>query len=53
MEQASAYYTSPAFPGSSKAREQVGYLMQAVFTDSKTIDKAFKEAIYECEYVVG
>ncbi|MDE6676587.1 MAG: extracellular solute-binding protein, partial [Clostridia bacterium] len=53
MDQASAYYTSPAFAGSSKAREQVGYLMQAVFTETKTIDKAFKDAVDECKYAVG
>ncbi|MDE6201168.1 MAG: extracellular solute-binding protein [Clostridiales bacterium] len=53
MEQASAYYTSPAFVGSSKARDEVGNLMQAVFTNSKTVDAAFKDAIEECEYFVG
>ncbi|MDE7439520.1 MAG: extracellular solute-binding protein [Clostridia bacterium] len=50
MEQEDAYYTSPAFMGSSKARDQVGALMQAVFAGSKTIDEAFKYAIRECEY---
>lgn len=53
MEQASAYYTSPAFVGSSKARDEVGNLMQAVFTNSKGIDAAFKDAIEECEYSVS
>lgn len=53
MEQEAAYYTSPAFFGSTKARDQVGYLMQAVFTDSKTIDEAFTNAVEECKYYVG
>lgn len=53
MEQVSYYYTSPAFVGSSKARDEVGRLMQAVFTNSKTIDQAFKDAIEECKYFAG
>ncbi|MDE5592989.1 MAG: extracellular solute-binding protein [Clostridiales bacterium] len=53
MEQASAYYTSPAFVGSSTARDEVGNLMQAVFTKSKSIDDAFKDAVEECEYFVS
>ncbi len=53
LEQADAYYTSPAFVGSSKARDEVGLLIQAVFTGSKTIDQAFKDAIEECEYFGG
>ncbi len=53
MEQEKAYYTSPAFFGSTKARDQVGYLMQAVFTGSRTIDVAFERAIEECKYYIG
>ena len=53
MAQEAAYYTSPAFNGSSKARDEVGSLIQAVFTGSKTLDQAFKDAIDECEYFVG
>ena len=53
MEQANAYYTSPAFNGSSKARDEVGSLIQAVFTGSKTLEQAFKDAIDECEYFAG
>ena len=50
-----AYYTSPAFLGSSKARDQVGVLMHKVFSDEradvdKVIDEAFKNAIAECKY---
>ncbi len=50
MGQTAAYYTSPAFPGSSKAREQVGLLMWAVFSNSKSLDTAFADAIDECKY---
>lgn len=53
MEQQNAYYTSPAFVGSSKARDEVGLLMQAAFLETKTIEKAFKDAIEECEYFSG
>ncbi len=59
LEQANAYYTSPAFNGSSAARDQVGALMQKILVDNKAtdvdamIDEAFKAAIAECEYNVG
>lgn len=53
MEQEKAYYTSPAFVGSAKARDEVGALMQAVFAGTKTIDAAFTDAIAECEYFAG
>ena len=43
------YYTSPAFNGSSKARDQVGSLFVAAITETKTIDKAFEDAILECQ----
>ena len=43
------FYTSPAFNGSSKARDQVGSLFIAAVTNAATIDKAFKDAIRECE----
>ena len=59
LEQENYYYTSPAFNGSSTARDQVGYLMQACMSGYKDaiannnvqglIDKAFKDAINECE----
>ena len=48
-----AYYTSPAFIGSSKARDEVGILMVAALTETKTIDKAFRDAIDECRYFAG
>ena len=48
MEQQAWYYTSPAFVGSSEARDQVGELMTSVFTGTKTIDDAFKYAVEMC-----
>jgi multiple sugar transport system substrate-binding protein len=54
LDQQDAYYTSPAFNGSSTARDQVGALMSKclVLTDDvdNQIAKAFKDAIDECEY---
>ena len=51
--QADSYFVSPAFNGSSKARDQVGKLIQTCFTtpaddvDAMILAK-FKEAIDEC-----
>ncbi len=59
LEQQAAYYTSPAFNGSSVARDQVGLLMQKCFTradggDVKAmINTAFEDAIAECKYQIG
>ena len=54
LSQQEAYYTSPAFNGSSTARSQVQNLLarslSAQGNDDEVIDKAFKEAITECEY---
>lgn len=56
LEQASAYYTSPAFNGSSTARDQVGQLLAKCLSadDGGNVDamikKAFEDAIAECEY---
>ncbi len=56
LEQESAYYTSPAFNGSSTARDQVGTLLSKCLTanDGGDVDKmiknAFEEAVEECEY---
>ncbi len=55
LEQEEAYYTSPAFNGSSTARDQVGALITKCLTLSgndvaSQIDKAFKDAVAECEY---
>ena len=54
VEQADAYYTSPAFNGSSTARDQVGLLLQKCLVDpsedvDSMVDKAFKDAIIACE----
>ncbi len=56
LEQESAYYTSPAFNGSSTARDQVGTLLSKCLTadDGGDVDKmiknAFEDAVDECEY---
>ena len=52
LSQADAYYTSPAFNGSSTARDQVGALLAKclTLTDDNQIKAAFEEAIDECEY---
>ena len=60
MDQEHAYYTSPAFNGSSKAREQVEYLMTQCLSEDipgdssldAFIDSKFKAAIDECEYSI-
>ncbi len=44
-----AFYTSPAFRGSAKAREQVGLLLVSVLKGQDTIDVAFKKAVQECK----
>ncbi len=55
LEQEKYYFTSPAFNGSSTARDEVGNLMCKIFAlpdenlDAE-VDKAFKDAIGECEY---
>ena len=53
-EQTNAYYVSPAFNGSSAARDQVGKLMQYCFVTPTSdvnalIDEAFKSAVDECK----
>ena len=52
LEQESAYYTSPAFNGSSTARDEVGSLIAKclTLTDDKAIQQAFDKALQECEY---
>ena len=54
LEQEKAYYTSPAFVGSSDARDAVGLLLQTSLVEAGTdvnaiIDKAFKDAITSCK----
>ena len=61
LEQESYYYSSPAFNGSSAARDEVGALLQACFavpngTDAEinaAIAAAFAKAVEECKYQVG
>ena len=58
LAQEAAYYTSPAFNGSSVARDQVGLLMQKCLTAAASdvpsmIKKAFEDAVAECEYQAG
>jgi multiple sugar transport system substrate-binding protein len=54
LEQENAYYTSPAFNGSSTARDQVGALMSKCLTLTGNVDSqiaaAFQDALDECEY---
>ncbi len=56
LDQESAYYTSPAFNGSSTARDEVGSLICKCFAASDNgdvdgmIKKAFEDAVAECEY---
>lgn len=56
LEQEDAYYTSPAFNGSSTARNQVGALLAKCLSAADNgnaeamIKAAFVEAIEECEY---
>ncbi len=55
MEQEEAYYTSPAFNGSSTARDEVGALLtKCLSAETSDVDalikEAFADAIDECEY---
>ena len=43
-----AYFTSPAFKGSATARTEVSGLLSSVLLGTKTIDKAFDDAITDC-----
>ena len=56
LAQSDAYFTSPAFNGSTVAREQVGLLLQKCMVESwsedtvrANISKAFKDAIAICK----
>ena len=58
LEQSDAYYVSPAFNGSSVARDQVGLLMQKCLSAGNAdldnfIKKAFADAVAECKYQSG
>jgi hypothetical protein len=45
LEQEDWYYTSPAFVGSSEARDQVGTLLDAAIQGTMTVDEAFRVAL--------
>ena len=56
MEQVDAYYTSPAFNGSSVARDEVGLLIQNCFAAvaddvDAEIARLFDEAVAKCKYL--
>ena len=55
LDQVDAYYTSPAFNGSSTARTQVGALLsKCLAADATDVDamiaEAFQDAVDECNY---
>ena len=58
LSQEKAYYTSPAFVGSSVARDAVGSLLIKCLTipDGADVDaeigKAFEEAVEKCRYAI-
>ena len=55
LEQSDAYYTSPAFVGSSEARDQVGNIITKALPSKNIdsdIDDIFQDAIDECEYAI-
>ena len=58
ISQSDAYYTSPAFNGSSVARDEVGQLIQNCFAAEASeaevdaiIQKLFEDAIEKCKYL--
>ena len=58
LEQADAYFTSPAFNGSSVAREEVGYLLSKCMSENASdvdafINTAFETAYNNCMYQAG
>ena len=58
LSQENAYYVSPAFNGSSEARDQAGLIMYTVLVYEgddveAAVDKAFKDAMAECLYARG
>ena len=48
VEQEANYFTSPAFDGSSEAREQVGNIIVQAFKGSKDINTIFADAVANC-----
>ena len=61
VEQADDYFYSPAFVGSSEARDQVGSIMAAAMSQAAKSEgltdahlaTIFQDAVDECEYYVG
>ena len=56
VEQKDAYFTSPAFAGSSKAREEVGLLLTKLLSNAaeggvdKLVDESFAQAVNNCKF---
>jgi multiple sugar transport system substrate-binding protein len=56
VEQADYYFTSPAFAGSSKAREEVGLLLTKILSNAaeggldKLVDDSFADAVNNCKF---
>ena len=48
IEQETNYFTSPAFDGSSQARDQVGNIIVQAFKGDKDIDTIFSDAVAKC-----
>jgi multiple sugar transport system substrate-binding protein len=48
---ASAYFSSPAFRGSSTARTEVGGIVSSVLLGNKTVDTAFSDAMAQCAQI--
>ena len=46
------YFVSPAFPGSSTARTEVGGILSNVFMGTKVIDKAFADAYAKTNFAI-
>ena len=55
LSQSDAYFVSPAFNGSSKARDEVGLLMQNALVKSNlasSINQLFKDAVGKCNFSI-
>ena len=55
LEQEESYYTSPAFTGSSKARDEVGLLLTKILSNKATrvnamINESFANAVNNCKF---
>ena len=53
IEERDTNFISPAFVGSSKARDQVGGALTAIISGAKTIDTALQDAYDECDYAAS